>query len=1362
MNQLSSSPPAAAAAVATISNGPYKATLSVELVAGDATDGNTPLPATMRVVVEATAAPPADDSLKLRLRLPAALVALGNTRVPFKDNQQTDWTLSITRPIKPAGIVDMTLSPTGNAVKPVANSTWNLAFTFGLSLPRNASTTVQNVKMALFAKALTPVDPLAVQKAEEVPQSKAVVRLISDPSFTNTLSFGEKVILTWELSGIVEHTARLYGSMFEGRERAVEPEGFQIIYVMGPATYLLTAQVTRNGVTCTEVSSISVDVVHTGAARLTTFPRANVLPGGPFAAYWAAVNVTSMTFHLSRSPGGNEGLPHISPVPNRRNGSWTRTDESFTVPAGPGQEKETWQLLGIIGNGRTGGLPPAPVSSLPVSADWPRYVGKDIFHGAVAMAAGHYDGKDGDHDVVVNWATAANPKGLDVIFVWRVSGKTDLTVKMRHPVTGVNCLGVVRTSPIDEPTKEDIAAASSPGNKEDVKPVNGREDAKKRIRQREQAASVVMAAKKDEKVSLQLLEKLDTLVPDEHQPPSSKHLIDLPDGFAADDRLCLLALGTRVYVLGRRRAISVDIATGIRQYVEEPWLARLPWPDWEVVAVPGLAAGQGAVYALDKRSGTLLRLDKLGTFTATGGTLTAPRRAASVNGRLAGLDALQRAQLGAGDFLADDGSFKFKGGKREEIADPVDTLGSMLAVAGALVVRGQHVNPNVKVVQGRAYDPARDAWVRCGQMFPNVKVPEGGLRPLLASTRDAPPCDLGSPGPADGAVFCLHQGELHYFESDEMLELIGFLGHDLAPNKALAGPVTDYWPDDLPGRVCLRPGERLKPGCHLQSFDGRYRLFYTEKGFLELHKMTVSGNKGEKLSALDDVPRSAHYAIIKDGMLSLRRNDNDNVEWDSHSKGQVWGLAAFQAAAARQKITLKDGFGDADLKSELAGSRLVVEDDGRVILYSAGGVRLWQMPRHRTELKGGEYMVAGDTVGASRDVVCLEYTLNGALKTNQLKTNQWSTGATGAPGEVVLKPDGLLELYRAEDPRPFWSTAVRGGLKTQKKDTAVKLTVTQGVAKIDAHLGLSDLSLWSSRGCRGNRSKELAPGQYLESEQRNFALVMQWDGNLVLYRRGEQTAVWQSLSAPPRTDGSGDDKGMTLRDDGELWAGKWKASPANGGVGGKPFQGHAGEVLVDEQGFSVLSQGGAAWYTVSEDNGRWPDPGKVYRRNVWTCKIYHSGLKGYLYAHSEARENGDRMVYVKASGGGNLKDITWLAMLVTPGRYALYNIQHGTWLYVSQYRYNERGGFFKTISHNRRLVFHASDGVVFKHKNEECGFFAISPGPWPEHTATIQSVRDGEYVYGADFAAEGDDRRVFTWVPKEHVSNGYWRFEKAE
>lgn len=217
--------------------------------------------------------------------------------------------------------------------------------------------------------------------------------------------------------------------------------------------------------------------------------------------------------------------------------------------------------------------------------------------------------------------------------------------------------------------------------------------------------------------------------------------------------------------------------------------------------------------------------------------------------------------------------------------------------------------------------------------------------------------------------------------------------------------------------------------------------------------------------------------------------------------------------------TVRDTLGPGDsldtgeaLKSPSGRFQLVMQGDGNLVLYRDGPHAVWST----------------STSGAGMRAVLQA---DGNLLVGNAAGVHWVTGTQGLDGGTLhLQDDGNLVLYYAG--RAVWS---------------------QGSGYLGHNLAAG---------------QQLAAGQAVQSPNGRYRLLMQGDGNLVLYRDGPH-AVWSS-----GTGGTGAEAKATMQSDGNLVLGPPGQVTWNSGTGS--FS-NAGLVVQDDGNVVIYHNGHAVW-----------------------------------------------------------------------------------------------------------------------------------------------------------------------------------------
>ncbi|WP_293251732.1 hypothetical protein [Nannocystis sp.] len=1225
-----------------------------------------------------------------------------------KDAAQT-WTVTNT-PGK-EWVISLRRKPGGT---PAAGA-WKLSLAVPIKKPAK-DTVITGAKVALFGLDAAPLADIAAKAQAQA--ADPVVRLESNPADTVALAFGQPVTLSWTLQNIVPGTAKLKGSMLGAREIAAVPGQTQTVWALDRADYVLEAEIMVNGVQHRVSREVAIDIDRPQYGfRGLLRPSGVILPSGPMACFWMGVNLTRVRFDV-RSSEQEHVTPTLGKHARKPDHPEPGLNRSFQVQFGPTAEGEKWTIAASYDTSDPKGLEVGKIVDLTVTAVKARAIATvpSPQSTVLGFVAGRFWGvvQDGRPKAVaggtrtVEWVAVATDQGLELRFVWETNQQ--IVAECKWPLGKVRCLGVTGV-----------------GDPEDMR-------------------GLVAVVQEGAVLKVKELALPELTVTRE---------ATLPAAFAGAQRLHLVAIGTRVYVRGD--GVARSYALGVTpDFIDEPWLARLAWPAWEVVAVPGAAGG--CLFALNARTGALLRIDPR-AVDSTPGSLMAPREAASVNHRLAKLDLLQRAQLGDAAYLLgkelrynlsceEGGSESVKvDGRHVWQEDPrcVDHGSALVVVGGALVARSSRPDPGRRNVrQDRAYDPRLDVWVRCGHLFP------GALGAHFACTRSAPRFvkdAQGSTRPvsSEGSVYCRKEDGTLWRIQGELLELIGFAGMNVAPLAEPSAAGATRWRGHS-----LEAGAELKPDDYLLSRDGRHQLVYQPDGDLVLYRLGA-GSTWKPRKPGSDLDKRGTWEPERTvlwqtstagnaGCVRLQAADGDLVvyrtatgtdpAWGAHDFGAIWGAEhdAFDVAASLQGVTRQH-----DHAVEYSGSRLVLEDDGRLEIRSRSGVLLWRAPRKIVrELAAGEWLFRADSL-VSQDGTA-----------SFVNPRDWAMARLGT--------DGYLRVYGRRSATPIWSTEQCGGKSAVSLNPKIFVESGGEIAVRDGAL-----TMWSSTWARGSSGSQLERGQWFESPGGEYRLVLQHDGNLVLFDK-HIAEVWSTNSSGGRT--------LFVAPDGNVGGpGEWWAAD-HGGVKEGPYAGRCGGIVMTARGFQVVSTSPAVvWYDVTDDGG-FPEQGKVRRRNSRRCRIYNVDQQGYMFAagwwrfHKVKEFSG---VFVAKGGGAALPDNTWVVSEVQAGRFVIFNDHHNEWLFASTWVLTVENTFIDDPYKDRRNIFATSGAFpwVYAVGGAGLGFFELEPSG---ADVTIRALGPDEYVYAADFQMVGDCCRVLSWIPKpegyaERRAHCFWQLK---
>jgi hypothetical protein len=283
----------------------------------------------------------------------------------------------------------------------------------------------------------------------------------------------------------------------------------------------------------------------------------------------------------------------------------------------------------------------------------------------------------------------------------------------------------------------------------------------------------------------------------------------------------------------------------------------------------------------------------------------------------------------------------------------------------------------------------------------------------------------------------------------------------------------------------LWPGQVMPPGKVLRSPNGRYALEMQRDGNVVVYS---SGSRALWDSRTWGRP-GAELRLQRDGNLVLYGSDGQ-ASWSTGT----WGRAA---------------------------GRLTLQDDGNLVLYAADGAVMWfsgwdlGVPAVPDTLWSTQQLTPGQSLVSRNGRYAATMQGDGDLVVQApVRRPLWDTRTHGSGDmRLVLQPDGNLVVYDAGR-AALWDSATW--------DNPGARLVMQNDGNLVLY-NASGLPLWSSGWDPGagvardtlSATQQLTTGQSLVSRDGKNTLVMQADGNLVLYGPGRQprwsTNSWNGL-----------------------------------------------------------------------------------------------------------------------------------------------------------------------------------------------------------------------------------------------------------
>jgi Papain-like cysteine protease AvrRpt2 len=277
--------------------------------------------------------------------------------------------------------------------------------------------------------------------------------------------------------------------------------------------------------------------------------------------------------------------------------------------------------------------------------------------------------------------------------------------------------------------------------------------------------------------------------------------------------------------------------------------------------------------------------------------------------------------------------------------------------------------------------------------------------------------------------------------------------------------------------------------------------------------MTNTLGPGQTLAAghgLHAPTRPVTLVMQPDGDLVLLKSGAEKL-WSSGTAGK--GATHAQMKAGGNLVLIGHRATIWETKtSGSRGARLVVQDDGNLVVYGADSSVLWQSgtvtewaAARGDRLRASEALFPGASLTAKTRPITLTLQADGNLVLAREGVPVWASDTAGkAVTSAVMQEDGNLVLHGPQG--TVWASQTSGtpGAKLILQD--------DGNAAIVGKRGVTPWTtrtpLWPPAGRTDALwpLDALGPKDRLHSPSGQFQLVLQTDGNLVLY--DGQTAIW--------------------------------------------------------------------------------------------------------------------------------------------------------------------------------------------------------------------------------------------------------------
>ena len=283
--------------------------------------------------------------------------------------------------------------------------------------------------------------------------------------------------------------------------------------------------------------------------------------------------------------------------------------------------------------------------------------------------------------------------------------------------------------------------------------------------------------------------------------------------------------------------------------------------------------------------------------------------------------------------------------------------------------------------------------------------------------------------------------------------------------------------EDLRGYE-LQPGELLQPGQYLKSQNGEYSLAMSASGYLVLFE------NGSTTSSSYDCPLWSLPAVVDTGQYTTGKKTTYDPQTLSFSWTQYDTNYAPAPTQSLDSLGYNDGIAPPTgyvPASPTPNAYLAMQTDGNLVLYPQGQAAsaLWAAG---TEANPGAY------VEMQNDCNLVVYSSSGAAL--------WESGTNDFRGTALCTDDTL----QAGQFLGFSSSTTQASMYlVMQKDCNLVLYEQSGSGSDDA--------IWSSGTDKGD-----APTAGTDSSNPYYGcyVVMQDDGNFVMYAPGQSSAMWSS------------------------------------------------------------------------------------------------------------------------------------------------------------------------------------------------------------------------------------------------------------
>jgi len=351
-------------------------------------------------------------------------------------------------------------------------------------------------------------------------------------------------------------------------------------------------------------------------------------------------------------------------------------------------------------------------------------------------------------------------------------------------------------------------------------------------------------------------------------------------------------------------------------------------------------------------------------------------------------------------------------------------------------------------------------------------------------------------------------------------------------NQATAG-LYNYTPYQ-PNAAALNDLYGTGDNCSSHGNRNFWRLFSDWFGSTHTDTVVFNTNKGNELSTGTRL-EAGEYIVSPNGLFETVMGYDGNLAtyavkngtvtkmvWSTGTASNYGAYAKFQGDGNLVIYTAKNVALWGSGTDGTGANKLSLGDDGNIHIFSNSVEKFTsaiKANKGMKSLKGaglnvGANLIAGDYLSSANGQYVLLMQGDGNLVIYAANGEAiWASDTHGNPGAYTrLQKDGNLVVYSSSG-KALWgsntSTTESYMLKLQNDGNLVLYT-SSGIATWGSETSTNVYTLTALTGSSLNTGAKLQPGAYIRSADWRYTLVMQQDGNLVIYSSNAHNPIWGS------------------------------------------------------------------------------------------------------------------------------------------------------------------------------------------------------------------------------------------------------------